>query len=532
MNLFSRPVARTSAKTTNKRTAKRPARSPSRFSIEHLEDRQLMSVNNFAFADASTTNAGRERNDGTITEQVADQRMALPMLDSLPGAPRTLHLDFTGNFERDWYQTHEGQVNHYYNLSTPAYNTDFTGGAFSLGEQQEIRNIWAAVAEDFAPFNINVTTHYYGSFDDGKALKVVFGGDDNWLNRAEDKNISGTSDIRSYLTPSPNTVFVFTDNFGNNSLYQLQIATTASHEAGHAFSLLHRSVWSADGKTVTKQYDPGTDVWTPIMGQHKSTDRTTWGRGVTEQGAYTWQDEFATLGGLLGFRADEPALTTLTSNSPTAYGATLVGAGVINTATDVDVFQFTTGGGQIKITAKAAQIGANLIPVVELCSASTLIRAGTPNGFTQSVIDVNLPAGTYYLRMKGAGDYGDVGQYTVSVATTRLTAPTTGGRGGTSGGATLSPLVADLGTPTTAKLAATDYTMVSFEPGRSATFNTLPASIVSSDGASDSAKEIAFARTRPATRLGFSTPTISLGRDSLWQTAADAAFTGLDQIFG
>ena len=36
---------------------------------------------------------------------------------------------------------------------------------------------------------------------------------------------------------------------------------------------------------------------------------------------------------------------------------------------------------------------------------------------TQSIIHANVPAGTYYVLVKSFGDYGDVGQYTVSVST-------------------------------------------------------------------------------------------------------------------
>ena len=36
---------------------------------------------------------------------------------------------------------------------------------------------------------------------------------------------------------------------------------------------------------------------------------------------------------------------------------------------------------------------------------------------TRSIIDINLTAGeTYYVRVRGLGDYGDVGQYTVTVS--------------------------------------------------------------------------------------------------------------------
>ncbi len=523
MNLFSR----TNRLESLKKSASRSAGLRRCCSLEQLEDRRLMAVSNFALNDVTGKQIdGLDR--GKISAQVADQRMGLPMLDSLPGAPRTLYLDFNGNFEGDWWQTYKGNVDHYYNLFTPAYNTDGVPGLFSTTEQQEIREIWAAVAEDFAPFNINVTTNYYGTLEDGKALKVVIGGNDNWLKRDVDENISGTSEIRSYLTSAPNTVFVFSENFSTGAFYRMQIAATASHEAGHAYSLVHRSVWSADGKTVTEPYDFGTDVWTPIMGHSNSADRTTWSRGVTEQGPYTWQDDFAILGGLLGFRADEPSISTLASSATTAFNSPLFASGLINTTTDVDVFQFTTGGGQINITVKAAPIGPNLIPRAELWSASNLIKTGTFDGPTQSliapktsVIDVSLAAGTYFVRVKGGSDYGNMGQYSVSVSTKLLTTAVLGGKtntlvvGPVVKGTTSSVATAN---PVTTKLLTTNPNKVIISPA--------PARASDSLAVSGNAPLSLLSKSAPTKMLKL-TPSTGRLQTELMPASVDAAFADL-----
>ena len=258
---------------------------------------------------------------------------------------------------------------------------------------------------------------------------------DDWVIRKEDKNITGTSDIGSFLSASENTVFVFPENIGNNRLQLLQIAATASHEAGHAFSLHHHSIWSKNGKKITNQYDPGTDDWTPIMGQNTSADRTTWSRGVTDEGPNSFQDDFAILGGLLGFRPDEPSVTTLAAaNNTAAINSPLTGSGMINTTNDVDVFQFTTAGGQVSINVKAATIGPDLLPRAELWNASGRMATGTFNSPTasvadpkNSVINATLPSGTYFIHVQGGGDYCDLGQYTVSVTTKQIAVQGTSG---------------------------------------------------------------------------------------------------------
>lgn len=410
--------------------SQRSGRTP--LQLEQMEDRCLMAgdlgysaVSVAVAVDRPATDAVGKLDAVVASDGIADQTMGLPLLDSLPGAPRTLYLDFTGNFEADWWQNFRGHEDHYQNLVTPAFDTDGNPNAFSEREQDAIRRIWATVAEDFAPFNINVTTHYYGALDDGKALKVAIGGTDEWLQRDEGVHPSGTSEIRSFLTDAPNTVFVFSRNFGSTSLHQLQIGTTASHEAGHAFGLHHRSIWSADGKSIVNEHDPGTGEWTPIMGQNTSADRTTWSRGVTAEGPNSLQDEFAMLGGILGFRSDEQGTKTLTGGTSAAIRAPLTGGGLINTVQDVDTFEFSTSGGVVKVVVTANQVGPNLIPRAELWSSTKLLKAGTPGSTGTSVadpklsvIEMTLAAGTYFVKVTSVGDYGDMGQYTVKVTTT------------------------------------------------------------------------------------------------------------------
>jgi hypothetical protein len=425
------------------------------FQIERLEDRQLMAgdtaflLSEGAFlSGASVTGGemvlvggaasssgqggevgqfpGEAYDPNHLPENIRDQDMGLPMLDSLPGARATLFLDFTGSFESHWWQTIGSRVDHYYNVVTPAYDTDFNPASFSIAEQQQIREIWASVAEDFAPFNVNVTTHYYGNFNDKQALKVAIGGeDDNWLVRAANQDPTGTSESGSFYNSAPNTVFVFEDNLQSSlSFAPRKIANTASHEAGHAFGLKHHSVWSAAGKLVN-QYDMGTDVWTPLMGSNTVTDRTTWSNGATDAGPKKLQDDMKILAGTLngfGYRTDDhgawiDAATPL-ATPLTAFQAT-TGKGIISKTTDTDVFSFTTGGGSIQIKVNSAGYTTrNLIPMAQLFNAEgrqISYVAGTATSGSDPVINANLAAGTYYVAVKSLGDYGNVGQYTVSV---------------------------------------------------------------------------------------------------------------------
>ena len=230
------------------------------------------------------------------TESEYDLNMGLPLLDSNPGAEFTLFLDFTGNYLPS-FENHNGTFpQNGLQIITPAYSTDTNPAYFSATEQAEIKKIWARVAEDYAPFNVNVTTHYYGELTNGKVLKVAIGGHPNdwYINWQESSETpSGTSRVGSFLDPAqPNVVFIFSldvwystsngekDNDGRYIDLTAAIANTASHEAGHAFGLEHHSQY-VNGKRV-EVYDPGTAEWTPIMGDNLASDRTTWSKGPTD----------------------------------------------------------------------------------------------------------------------------------------------------------------------------------------------------------------------------------------------------------
>ncbi|MCA9217936.1 MAG: hypothetical protein KDB27_32925, partial [Planctomycetales bacterium] len=74
----------------------------------------------------------------------------IPLLHSFPEAQTKVFLDFDGNFELSWSDaTH---------VVTPPYDIDGRPDSFGSGEQERIVEIWRRVAEDYAPFQIDVTT--------------------------------------------------------------------------------------------------------------------------------------------------------------------------------------------------------------------------------------------------------------------------------------------------------------------------------------------------------------------------------------
>jgi serralysin len=77
-------------------------------------------------------------------------------LNSLLGANQTIYLDFDGNITSGtlWNVNFTSGAN----IVTPAFDFDGNITSFSSSELERIQYIWQRVAEDFSPFNVNVTT--------------------------------------------------------------------------------------------------------------------------------------------------------------------------------------------------------------------------------------------------------------------------------------------------------------------------------------------------------------------------------------
>src|SRR6476659_3922332 len=139
-----------------------------KFSLERLEDRQLM-AGDFATGAFGSTQIVRDRDTPVVP--------AVPAYSSNPGAAATLYLDFDGHFEAQWGE--------YSNAVTPVYSIDADTTSFASYELASIKEIWQRVSEDFAPFNINVTTVNPGNFANGHAMRVAIGGSGlDWYHQA------------------------------------------------------------------------------------------------------------------------------------------------------------------------------------------------------------------------------------------------------------------------------------------------------------------------------------------------------------
>lgn len=326
----------------------------------------------------------------------------VPVLESNPGAGARLYLDFNGHFESAWGAFHD--------INIPAYDIDGDPSSFSGAEQENILSIWRYVAEDFAPFNIDVTTLELGSFDDGADLRVAIGGDGAWTGGVN----GGISYTGLYADPAtPNVVFVFPDGLDGGS--PRFVAESISHESGHAFRLDHQSHYDAGGVLI-EEYNPGDADRAPIMGDSYSARRGVWWYGPTDESVDDLQDDMAIIAGAVDWRADDVG-DTPGQATPLAVNNTFVGgAGIIGRMSDIDAWEFSTDDGVVMFQVSVPVGINNLDAKAALLDAdgNEVVAWQDPDGSYDALLVATVSSGSYCLMVGSHGLYGDVGQYLIS----------------------------------------------------------------------------------------------------------------------
>ena len=331
-------------------------------------------------------------------------------LDSRPTATKTIYLDFTGfhSVNNSWG----------HNIVFPAYDLDGDNTVFSDGELEEIQKIYQNVAEDYLPFNVNVTTEFPGA----GALQNSGGGDATWGVRVVmtqatagfGVGIGGNSGSVGFADSGDNPVFVF--NKGNR-----KGGVTASHEAGHTFGLEHDGIVGGFDDT----YDgtgSGSTSWGPIMGSPFQANVTQWSDG-NYSGATNFEDDISLLTGKgFGFRSDDYPTSVSSPQVLNEVDGSIFEWGVIEQQTDVDFFQFVTAPGQVSIDVNGFGQDPNLdVKMTLYDSSGSVVAVINPTVTVNAPLDMFLNAGSYVISVEGDlgpghfDDYGSLGFYTINV---------------------------------------------------------------------------------------------------------------------
>ncbi len=342
---------------------------------------------------------------------------AIPNLNSLPGAPVSVYLDFDGHAETDpsW--------NNGTTINTPVFDIDADRTTFSDEELRRIEELWYRVSEDFAPFNINVTTVTPARINDFESVLVSIGGDGSWLGV---NGVVGVAKLNGFsLSSESNTVFAFSEVDTDIK----HIANTISHEAGHTFGLEHQSSFDANGNK-TAEYRQGTVVVGPLMGQSDVSLRDIWETGPSSSGANVIQDDLAALtraaNRTFSYRTDDHGNTIATATTIIVLAPAISANGVIERNGDIDMFGFATDSGDISFSVEGLNLstfynlptmnpGTNLDAVLRLFDASgNMIVQSDPATSLSASVSATVGRGTYYVSVSGTSEYGNLGQYTLS----------------------------------------------------------------------------------------------------------------------
>jgi hypothetical protein len=353
-------------------------------------------------------------------------------LHSRASATRKIFLDFDGAVVTNtgWNGTAAGKTP---NGTHTGFDLDGNPGTFSAAEHGYVQEVWRQVSEDYAPYDVDVTTQ-----DPGLA----------GITRSSSSDTSYGTQVVITNDPTPRTdlcsgsclgvAYVGTfDNVDSSGYYQpawvfnystsfdpMIIAQAAAHEVGHTLGLSH------DG-TSTAGYSFGTAAWGPIMGGAMNRAVSQWSQGEYAN-ANNQQDDLQVIqSNGLPLRADDHAGTTALG-AQASYGV----SGVISTRTDTDDFSVSLPC-TTTLTVNAQGIGKQTaldLSLTVLNSSGQTVASSSPmstfsgNPPVSAGMDasVSIPdaTGTYTLRVDGVGngspmaagwsDYGSLGQYTMT----------------------------------------------------------------------------------------------------------------------
>jgi PKD repeat protein len=332
-------------------------------------------------------------------------------LHSRPGASRVLYLDFNGHSTLSWGTPA---------IVSPAFQLSGTASPTDQLNLNAIRDIWLHVAEDFAAWDIDVTTEQPPTTARGQRC-VIGGSTMDWLGAPGVMGIAQLNSFGGFINGNDTVNFVFIDNNypsmkPTTSNYEVTILCVA-HEVGHTLGLQH---WGETASGSGQAYTVGHTVTghtgvtsvCPIMGNSglvgwpSSCNLNQWSKGDYPFSNIV-QDDIVTITTFAPKVTDDHGDTLATAT--VVAGTSITGGGIISDTADVDLMKITVGAGPLTLALKPhlkyRNYGGNLkVGISLLNSAGTVVAKNYDVSSLGNGLTYNVPTGgTYYIKVNGMG---------------------------------------------------------------------------------------------------------------------------------
>lgn len=364
----------------------------------------------------AVTAAAQDAAPGVADAAPTPDLETLKHLQSKPGVSNVLYINYWGGSYSSsaW---NDGNLITY----TP-YSQDTDTANFSDKERHDMWMGWAEAAEDYAPFNINVTTDaaLYAATPEKQRVQLISTTTCDWYKQC------GAGGV-AYVD-----VFGWGDKYGTGWVWNRwpsSLGMTLSHESGHQMGLSH------DGNP-DHEYDSGHGDWGPIMGGPFGKSYVQWSKGEYP-GAKLYEDDLVIISNAVGEIADDAgdnvASATQLSLPVIEHKGVLRPEGL---GKDIDVYRFDLStiasvtlriGPPLGIQGK--RLGASLSLKAQLVNESgVLITSLQPSSLPSSNVlqdTLSLAPGRYDLILEpqsfdpswdtGFGEYANGGYYSFTI---------------------------------------------------------------------------------------------------------------------
>ncbi|RFC45143.1 MAG: Immunoglobulin domain-containing protein [Verrucomicrobia bacterium] len=370
----------------------------------------------------------------------------VPQMNTRPGAKGLIYLHFSGGTVTD-----------------PSWNGGLPIEAAPSGLSADgIREVVARVAEDYAPFDMAVSTiaSDYDNSSPGRRMRVIVTPTNRLLPGAGGISLIGSWSSSGKIRSSTVPAWVFTAT-------PKTIAEAASHEVGHTLGLSHDGTLNPPYRTYEngqETYHPSglaspyysgngpegsPTSWAPIMGNSYSRPLTQWSKGEY-QNANNTEDDIAIIASSsngVSYALNLQALDTDVSGPYRLLNieaGTFCATGILTRTGLPDLpqsdspehFHFATTGGSLSVTATPlspnftnVDLQLELYKLDPSTGEFSLLSKANPPDLLGSVLQAqDLPKGTYQIAVRpaasaetdtgiyitGYSSYGSLGPYQIS----------------------------------------------------------------------------------------------------------------------